>query len=128
MSTQPITWFDIGNVSDIPIRGARRVELSGDTVAVFRTATDEVFAISDKCPHNGGPLSQGIVHGNCVTCPLHNWVISLSDGEAQGADEGRTRHYPIEIEDGKLRLGIAADALPQARTVSTESTPEKLSA
>ena len=75
MSTQTITWFDIGNASDIPVRGARRIELSGDTVAVFRTATDEVFAISDKCPHNGGPLSQGIVHGNCVTCPLHNCLI-----------------------------------------------------
>lgn len=111
MSSQPLVWFDIGSLSDIPVRGARRVDIEGDTVAIFRTASDDVYAISDRCPHQGGPLSQGIVHGDCVTCPLHNWVISLKDGSAQGADQGQTRHYPLKMEDDRLKLGLDSCAV-----------------
>jgi nitrite reductase (NADH) small subunit len=71
---------------------------------VFRTSEDAVFAIDDRCPHKGGPLSQGIVHGTLVTCPLHNWVISLETGLAQGADQGEVATYPIRIEAGRLLL------------------------
>jgi nitrite reductase (NADH) small subunit len=73
-------------------------------VAVFRTMEDQVFAIEDKCPHKGGPLSQGIVHGAAVTCPLHNWVISLETGEAQGADEGRVATIPLKVQDGRVLM------------------------
>ena len=80
-------WFTIGRLSDIPRRGARQVVLPRGPIAVFRTQTDEVYAIDDKCPHKGGPLSQGIVHDGAVTCPLHNWVIDLQTGGAMGADQ-----------------------------------------
>jgi len=128
MSTHSVTWFDIGSLSDIPVRGARRVEIMGDIVAVFRTASDQVFALSDKCPHNGGPLSQGIVHGDCVTCPLHNWVISLKDGEAQGADQGKARHYPIEIEDNRLKLGVSGELSARMPMKSVDAKPDVVSA
>ena len=72
-----MNWFAIGNIADIPLRGARCVKTPQGKIAVFRTAENEVFAIEDHCPHKGGPLSQGIVHAKAVTCPLHNWVISL---------------------------------------------------
>ena len=75
-------------------------------VAVFRTADDRVFATSDRCPHKGGPLSEGIVHGTSVTCPLHNWVFSLETGQAQGADSGAIATYPIRVEQGRLLLDI----------------------
>ena len=82
-------WKTICRVDEIPRLGARKVtRKSGGDIAVFRTADDRVFALLDRCPHKGGPLSQGIVHGNSVTCPLHNWVIDLSTGRAEGADEG----------------------------------------
>jgi nitrite reductase (NADH) small subunit len=97
-------WIDIGALDDIPLRGARLVRTSGGCVAVFRTSEDAVFAIDDRCPHKGGPLSQGIVHGTLVTCPLHNWVISLETGLAQGADQGEVATYPIRIEAGRLLL------------------------
>ena len=88
-------WIDIGAVDDIPLRGARvRRRRRDGRIAVFRTGDDEVFALDDRCPHKGGPLSQGIVHGRAVTCPLHNWVISLETGEALGADEGCVRTHP----------------------------------
>lgn len=101
-----MNWIDIGHIDDIPERGARLVKTHAGCVAVFRTASDEVFAASDRCPHRGGPLSEGIVHGNKVTCPLHNWVFSLETGEAQGADEGVIATYPIRVEGGRLFLDI----------------------
>lgn len=99
---------DIGALEDIPVRGARVVKAAGMCIAVFRTATDEAFAIEDKCPHKGGPLSQGIVHGKAVTCPLHNWVISLESGKAQGADVGQAHTIPLAIEKGRLLLDVSA--------------------
>lgn len=100
-------WIIIGSLADIPQRGARSVETRHGRIAVFRTGDDRVFAIEDRCPHAGGPLSQGIVHGASVTCPLHNWVISLETGRAQGADEGCVRTIPVRVEEG--RLLIASD-------------------
>ncbi|ABV93410.1 assimilatory nitrite reductase [NAD(P)H], small subunit [Dinoroseobacter shibae DFL 12 = DSM 16493] len=97
-------WIDIGELSDIPARGARVVRTAVGCVAVFRTGSDEVFALQNRCPHKGGPLSEGIVHGKSVTCPLHNWVFSLETGEAQGADVGHVRTYPARIEAGRILL------------------------
>ncbi len=100
-------WVRIGALSDIPRRGARCVAMPRGRVAVFRTAADKVFAMLDRCPHKGGPLSQGIVHGTSVTCPLHNWVISLETGAALGADQGTVPTICVKVEDGQLFL--AAD-------------------
>ena len=97
-------WIDIGALSDIPQRGARVVKTAMGCVAVFRTGADEVYALENSCPHKGGPLSEGIVHGNKVTCPLHNWVFSLETGEAQGADQGQVPTYPARIEGGRILL------------------------
>ncbi|HZP09729.1 nitrite reductase small subunit NirD [Methyloceanibacter sp.] len=105
-------WIKIGMLDDIPRRGARCVATPRGTIAVFRTADDQVFATDDRCPHKGGPLSQGIVHGTSVTCPLHNWVISLETGKAQGADEGSVRTIPIKAEGGELF--IASDVVVRA--------------
>jgi nitrite reductase (NADH) small subunit len=104
-----MTWCEIGSITDIPQRGARCVSTPQGKIAVFRTAEDQVFAIEDHCPHKGGPLSQGIVHGAAVTCPLHNWVISLETGKALGADDGAVKTIPVRI-DGE-RLFIALEAL-----------------
>ena len=97
-------WIDIAALDDIPLRGARVVKSHAGCVAVFRTAEDRVFAIDDTCPHKKGPLSEGIVHGDAVTCPLHNWVFDLETGMARGADEGRVNTYEIKVEDGRILL------------------------
>lgn len=99
-----IDWIDIGAVGDIPPRGARVVRAPGGDIAVFRAADGAIFALRDRCPHMGGPLSQGIVHGHAVTCPLHNWVISLETGEAQGADKGCTPNIPVRIDGERVLL------------------------
>jgi nitrite reductase (NADH) small subunit len=99
-----MSWIDIGSIEQIPVRGARVVKTKLGCIAVFRTAEDEVFATTDRCPHKGGPLSEGIVHGKSVTCPLHNWVFSLESGEALGADEGKIDTYAIRVEGDRLML------------------------
>lgn len=97
-------WTDVGRVSDIPRQGARTVHLGTLPIAVFRTVDDETFALVDRCPHKAGPLSQGIVHGHSVTCPLHNWRIGLADGRAQGDDRGCTPVVAIRREGERLLL------------------------
>ncbi|MDP1966586.1 MAG: nitrite reductase small subunit NirD [Reyranella sp.] len=101
-------WVEVGSIDDIPMRGARCVNTPEGRIAVFRTAEGQVFAIEDRCPHKDGPLSQGIVHGTAVTCPLHNWVISLETGKAQGADEGAVRTIPVRIENERLFIALGA--------------------
>lgn len=100
-----MNWIDIGHVDDIPLRGARVVKTQVGCVGLFRTDDREVFAVSDSCPHKGGPLSEGIVHDRKVTCPLHNWVFSLETGEAQGADEGRIDTFAVRVDEaGRILL------------------------
>ncbi|WP_455196276.1 nitrite reductase small subunit NirD [Kaarinaea lacus] len=99
-------WIEVGDISDIPRLGARVVNTAQGNVAVFRNASDEIFAVLDRCPHKGGPLSQGIVHGRSVTCPLHNWVLGLDDGMAKAPDEGCVKTYPVKVEDNIIFLMI----------------------
>ncbi len=101
------TWKPICQVADIPVLGARRVERAhGAPVAIFRNAEDKVFALLDRCPHKGGPLSQGIVFGESVACPLHNWTIGLADGCAQAPDEGCTPRFAVKVEGGGVMLDL----------------------
>lgn len=99
-------WIDIGGLDDIPRLGARTVDTSQGQIAVFRTSEDEVFALLNRCPHRGGPLSEGLVAGRKVACPLHNWVIDLNTGEAVAPDQGCTTSFPIRIAAGRLLLGL----------------------
>jgi nitrite reductase (NADH) small subunit len=101
-------WIEIGRLTDIPRRGARCLRTPSGPIAIFRTMDDRVYALEDRCPHKGGPLSQGIVHGAEVTCPLHAWVFSLETGQAQGADEGRVRTIPLNLVDGRIFMADPA--------------------
>ena len=98
-------WKIICSVDDIPVLGSRRVARpQGMDVAVFRSSEDKVFALLDRCPHKGGPLSQGIVFGETVACPLHNWTIGLADGCARAPDEGCTPSFACRIDGGQVYL------------------------
>ena len=99
-------WTDVGSLHDIPRLGARVVKTAAIDIAVFRTSADRVFALHDRCPHKAGKLSQGIVHGESVTCPLHNWVIGLADGQAKQPDEGCARSVPIRLEGDRILLAM----------------------
>ncbi|HEY1130014.1 MAG TPA: nitrite reductase small subunit NirD [Roseateles sp.] len=114
-----MSWTRICALQDIPVLGSRRVQrAAGVDVALFRTADDEVFALLDHCPHKGGPLSQGIVFGNTVACPLHNWTVALTDGCAREPDEGCTPSFQVKRDGGDVFLlqveldTLALDLMP----------------
>ena len=108
-----MNWIDIGKLNDIPKLGARVIETDAGNIAIFRTAEDEVFALRDKCPHKGGPLSQGIVHGKRVACPLHDWKIQLDTGLAVSPDEGCAASFPVRLEGETIYLlPVASDGCP----------------
>ena len=115
-------WKKICLVTDIPVLGARRVaRAQGMDVAVFRNSEDKVFALLDRCPHKGGPLSQGIVHGESVACPLHNWNISLGEGCAKAPDVGCTPKFSVQVVDGSVFLDgseLASHAIDQVKPVA----------
>ena len=102
------TWIDVCAAVDIPLQGSRIVKTPKGCLALFKTMDEEIYALSDKCPHKGGPLSQGIVHDKFVTCPLHSWVFSLETGQAQGADEGRVNTTPVRVENGRVEIKITS--------------------
>jgi len=100
-------WHSICHIDEIPPLGARVVQRPGqDNVAVFRTSDNKVFAVVDRCPHKGGPLSAGLVHGHSVACPLHGWVMDLASGQAQAPDEGCVQTLPIRVDGDAVYLGL----------------------
>lgn len=100
-------WKAVCSINDIPVLGARVVNRPGQhDVAIFRNSEDKIFALLDRCPHKGGPLSQGIVFGERVACPLHNWNIQLDSGCATEPDEGCTQKFSVKVEDGKVFLDV----------------------
>ncbi|MBL4802997.1 MAG: nitrite reductase small subunit NirD [Emcibacter sp.] len=103
-------WIEVGRTEDIPYLGSRVVKTGGTDIAVFKTSTGDIFALEDKCPHKQGPLSQGIVHGKSVSCPLHNWNISLESGEALAPDSGCAHLIPVQIKGGKIYLTLPAQS------------------
>lgn len=115
-------WQPVCTVEDIPVLGSRRVARErGIDVAVFRNDAGEVFALLDRCPHKGGPLSQGIVFGQSVACPLHNWTIDLCDGQARSPDEGCTPRFSVKVENGQVYLDaneLATHAVDLVRPVA----------
>jgi nitrite reductase (NADH) small subunit len=104
-----MTWIEIGKLNDIPRLGARVIKTSVGDVALYRTSDDNIFALRDRCPHKGGPLSQGIVFDQRVACPLHDWVIDLQSGCAEGPDEGCTHVYAVKIEAGRISISLRAN-------------------
>jgi nitrite reductase (NADH) small subunit len=100
-------WKTICPIDDIPLLGSRIVKQpTGGDIAIFRTSDNVVFALHDKCPHKGGPLSQGLVHGKRVTCPLHAWNIELASGEAVAPDQGHCGTFRVKLENGHVLLAI----------------------
>jgi len=103
-------WRSICNIDDIPVHGARVLRREGkEDVALFRTVDGQVYAVIDRCPHKGGPLSAGLVHGRSVACPLHGWVLDLESGQAQAPDEGSVRTLPVKVDGGAVYLALDED-------------------
>ncbi|MEB0046212.1 MULTISPECIES: nitrite reductase small subunit NirD [unclassified Pseudomonas] len=101
-----MNWLDICALEEINTLGSRIVAGPKGDIAIFRTSDNEVFALDDRCPHKGGPLSQGLIYGKRVACPLHNWQIDLETGEALAPDIGCAHHHQARIENGRVMLAL----------------------
>jgi nitrite reductase (NADH) small subunit len=102
----------LGPASEIPPGEGRTFRVSGTGIAVFRTREGRVFATQSECPHRGGPLSDGLVGGTTLICPLHEWSFDLLSGMALTGSCG-IRVYPIvQGPDGVLVLEIEEDGSP----------------
>lgn len=110
MNAPEITWTDVGHLDDLPKPGGRKLRTPAGDIALFRTSDDEVFALADKCPHRGGPLSQGMVYGKRVQCCMHGYNIDLATGAAVAPDAGLTAPYPVKVADGRIYVDLAAAA------------------
>ena len=104
-----MNWMQVGVLDDIPRQGSRVVNTPQGEIALFRSVDDRVFALNNRCPHKGGPLSQGIVHGTRVTCPMHNWVIDLETGSAVAPDVGCAHRHEVREQYGVLFLNVETD-------------------
>lgn len=101
-----MNWLDICALEEINALGSRIIKGPKGNIAIFRTSDDQVFALDDRCPHKGGPLSQGLIYGKRVACPLHNWQIDLESGEAQAPDTGCAHHHPARVASGRVQLAL----------------------
>lgn len=101
-----MTWFKVADLQEIPRLGSRILNTENGAIAIFRSSDDQVFAVKDRCPHKGGVLSQGIVHGCKVTCPLHSWVIDLQQGEAVAPDKGCVKKFAVRVENTDVYLDL----------------------
>ncbi|EPO8346226.1 nitrite reductase small subunit NirD [Pseudomonas aeruginosa] len=106
-----MNWLDICALDEINPLGSRVVAGPKGDIAIFRAADDQVFALDDRCPHKGGPLSQGLIYGKRAACPLHNWQIELESGEAVAPDQGCAHRHPVRVENGRVLLGLDSVAL-----------------
>ncbi|WP_083991111.1 nitrite reductase small subunit NirD [Alkalihalobacillus pseudalcaliphilus] len=90
---------------DVLVHGlGKQVIVNGHDLALFLLEDGRVHAIENRCPHKGGPLADGIVSGEHVFCPLHDWKISTATGEAEGADEGCVRVFEVELEEKDIYI------------------------
>jgi nitrite reductase (NADH) small subunit len=103
-----VEWTDAGSSESVPKQGARVIMTRHGVIALFKTVDDDIFALEDRCPHKQGPLSQGIVHGRSVTCPLHNWIIGLDDGKARAPDQGCVKRFRVLLQDGRIKIDLSA--------------------
>ncbi len=106
MTTVTDEWVKVAEVNKVPPLTGRVVRTKHGDIALFHAGDGNFYAIDNKCPHKGGPLSEGIVHDCHVTCPLHNWVLNLKTGEAEAPDEGKVATYEVKVEDGAVYLKL----------------------
>ncbi len=106
MNAMTKEWVEVCPADEVPRLGSRVLKGPAGDIALFRTAAGEVFALRDKCPHKGGPLSQGMVHGDTVTCPLHGWKLHLANGEAVAPDKGCARRHDVKVEAGVVFIAL----------------------
>ncbi len=101
------TFYAVARVEEIADGSGIAVEVAGLPLAVFRDG-DHFYATDDSCPHQGMPLSDGLVCDKTLTCSWHGWRFSLEDGRWLDSPKSRTRvaTYPVRVVEDRVEVGI----------------------
>ena len=113
-------WLRITACENIPPREGRTAMAGDREIALFNLG-DRFLAVGSRCPHQGGPLADGIVTGASVVCPLHAWKVNLQTGEVERPAHGKDHcvaTYPTRVEEGVVLIG-----LPAANAGTPEGAP-----
>jgi nitrite reductase (NADH) small subunit len=95
-----ITRIPVAHYTNVKERAGYSIKIDDKEIALFKLSTGEVYALENRSPHpKGGVLSEGLVSGKYVYCPVYDWKISLVDGMVQAPDEGQIRTYSVEIKE-----------------------------
>jgi nitrite reductase (NADH) small subunit len=97
----------IGEVADLPQKLGKTFTIGSKEIAVFKLENGNIRAIENRCPHKGGVLAEGIVSGEHVFCPMHDWKISVKDGKVQAPDVGCVQSYPVEVKGDRVFIRIS---------------------
>ena len=113
--TEP-RWIRVTLAANIPPREGRPVRLGDREIAIFNLGPstalgtgDRFLATDNRCPHQGGPLCDGIVTGTSVVCPLHAWKVNLECGAVERPSHGKDHcvaTYPTRVDDGVVLVGL----------------------
>lgn len=97
----------VGEVADFPQKLGKTVTIGSKEIAVFKLENGEIKAIENRCPHKGGVLAEGILSGEYVFCPMHDWKIGVKDGKVQAPDVGCVQPYPVEVKGDQVYILIS---------------------
>lgn len=98
--------IEVASIADLSVGIGKKIIIAGEEIALFKQKDGTVNAIKNSCPHKGGPLSEGIVSGEHIFCPLHDWKINLNDGKVQEPDTGCVETYKVEIVNEKIYIYV----------------------
>lgn len=96
----------VAHVDEIPYQVGKEVSVDNIEIAIFRLSSGKFKAVENRCPHKQGPLSEGIVSGEFVFCPLHDWKIDLTSGDVQKPDDGCVQTYSVEVMNNEVFIRI----------------------
>ena len=95
----------VADVAELPVGSCKPVEVNGKTIALFNV-DGKIFALDNTCLHQGGPLGEGMLEGEVVTCPWHMWEYNVRTGEKVGSPSLRVAAYPVEVEGNDIKVAV----------------------
>jgi len=98
-------FLKVANLSELPAGSAKAVEVAGKAVALFNVE-GKIYALDNTCRHRGGPLGEGFVEGDIVTCPWHGWQYKIPSGECLDDASIKVAAYPVQVENGEIRVEL----------------------
>jgi nitrite reductase/ring-hydroxylating ferredoxin subunit len=99
-------WVRVAGTADVPPGQGREVMADDQVVALFRVDADHYYALDGICPHAGGPLGEGELHGSIVTCPWHGWQFDVSTGTHCLNRNLTHRSYAVKVEGDDILVEL----------------------